>query len=836
MRSKLALAAVILSASFAMTAGSSPDRVNASTPGASAHASSKSQKKRQLRVAITNYTQNAMTRRRAVYVRVTAAKRGKIPVRAFSSTFDGRDQYRPLTDTRRYRFKRAGQSRSIRIRLTSAGLAAVRSCEDRRIQVKAGNRRSQVRYMTRQSADCKPGTIDLSRADECDFIGSAIDSICMLPFPNDYYTIGDETTPTGRRINFKTDAMPANNLGVHIDASEYNMSDGFSQGQSIIVKVPGLDTPEALAQTSASGLSDPSRYADAEAPVVVLDAVTGERHPVWTELDSTATSPSSTAVVIHPLVNFDPEARYIVAMRNLKDGSGIVLKAPAGFRYYRDSLPSTRPEINQRRQHFENVFRKLRTAGIKRSNLYLAWDFTVASDENNSARALAMRNQAFAELGDNDLGDLAIPADSVPPAFSVTSAVPNPSTNIARRVEGTFEVPCYMTENCAPGARLNLGEDGLPVKSGTYTANFSCIIPHSVTDDPGARPGRALVYGHGLMGNTGEVSADPQRQLAQQYRFVVCGTDEIGMSASDAATVVEALGDLSTFPGIADRLQQGLLNEMFLSRLMIHPDGLSSSPEFHVDPLVDIDASPPVIDTTSGRSFYRGNSQGGIMGGAYMALSPDTERGALGVSGMNYSVLLPRSVDWAAYSAFMYPSYPNQISRPLALGIVQMLWDRGEPNGYAHRMTTDPLPDTPVHKVLLDIALGDHQVSNYQANVEARTIGAKAIAPLVYDGRWPGVDYQWGIDSIASYPYDGSAIGYWDSGPLRSDPLNPGEFIGTDPPAVTSLPNSTGVDPHEDPRRAVSDQLMVSGFLKVGGRINDTCGVDPCYANGFTGP
>ncbi len=115
---------------------------------------------------------------------------------------------------------------------------------------------------------------------------------------------------------------------------------------------------------------------------------------------------------------------------------------------------------------------------------------------------------------------------------------------------------------------------------------------------------------------------------------------------------------------------------------------------------------------------------------------------------MNYSVLLPRSVDWATYSAFMYPAYPNQIARPLALSIAQMLWDRGEPNGYAHRMTDDPLPGTPPHQVLMDTAFGDHLVTNWQTNVEARTIGAKAIAPLVYEGRWPGVDDEWGIEPI----------------------------------------------------------------------------------------
>ena len=39
---------------------------------------------------------------------------------------------------------------------------------------------------------------------------------------------------------------------------------------------------------------------------------------------------------------------------------------------------------------------------------------------------------------------------------------------------------------------------------------------------------------------------------------------------------------------------------------------------------------------------------------------------------------------------------------PLALDLVQMLWDRSEPDGYAHRMTTNSLPNTPQHEVLMD--------------------------------------------------------------------------------------------------------------------------------------
>ena len=62
--------------------------------------------------------------------------------------------------------------------------------------------------------------------------------------------------------------------------------------------------------------------------------------------------------------------------------------------------------------------------------------------------------------------------------------------------------------------------------------------------------------------------------------------------------------------------------------------------------------------------------------------------------------------------------------------MMQMLWDRGEPDGYAERMTSDPLPDTPAHQVLMDVAFGDHQVTDYQADVEARTVGAART------GRW----------------------------------------------------------------------------------------------------
>ncbi len=675
-------------------------------------------------------------------------------------------------------------------------------------------------------------SVDLSAAaDRCDFIGQEQGSICLLPFPDDYYTVPDRTTPTGRRVNLKTAAMPANSHGIHIDAAPYNASDGFSPGQTIVVKVPGLDSAAALQRTGAVPINHIGRFRDPNQPVVVIDAETGRRWPIWAEIDSNASSPASTALLIHPATNFASGHRYIVALRNLKTAGGATIEAPPGFRYYRDRLPSSQPVINRRRGHFEQIFQMLRKASIRRQNLYLAWDFTVASDRNVAARALHMRDDAFAWLGETQLADQTVAGEA--PQFQVTQVqnfTPAESSQIARRVKGTVTVPCYLAPSCAPGGKFQLDARGLPTRNGTWSANFDCIVPRSAVDGA-PLPARPSLYGHGLFGSASEVGSSGQRELANTYNFVLCATDEIGMSQSDIPTTFGILNDLSGFPKLVDRLQQGLLDELYLGRAMIHPEGFSSDPAFHVDGTL---AKPSVIDTS--HLYYDGNSQGGIMGGALTALSPDFTRAALGVPAMNYSLLLARSVDFDAFAAILYPNYTDELARPLILSMVQMLWDRGDPNGYAHRMTTHPLPDTPPHQVLMNVAFGDHQVTNFAADVEARTIGAAAHVPILDPGRWPGVDVLWNVPLITGYPFTGSAIFYWDIGPVRPDPANPGQTIGVPPPPLENVPNRAGEDPHGAPRGAPQAEELISQFLRPGGEITDVCGGEPCHAGGWTGP
>lgn len=245
-----------------------------------------------------------------------------------------------------------------------------------------------------------------------------------------------------------------------------------------------------------------------------------------------------------------------------------------------------------------------------------------------------------------------------------------------------------------------------------------------------------------------------------------------------------------------------MLNGLYLGRLMLHPRGLTAQPAFK-----------GLLDTS--RLYSDGNSQGGIFGGGLAAVAPDYTRAVLGVPGMNYSLLLPRSVDFDTYNAILKPAYPSALDRTMGIGMIQGLWDRGEGNGYANHITRDPLPGTPRKTILLEVALGDHQVSQIAAEVEARTIGARAHRPIFGPGRTWEKDPFFGIRTLrANDP--GSGIVVWDGG----SPV----------PPRGNVPPRAGRDPHEDPRATPANRLQKSRFLAPGGVVSDVCGGAPCKA------
>src|SRR5262249_35989577 len=208
---------------------------------------------------------------------------------------------------------------------------------------------------------------------------------------------------------------------------------------------------------------------------------------------------------------------------------------------------------------------------IERWNVYVTWDFTVASEKNLTGRMLHIRDDAFHQLGDDDLSDNKI--DGTAPPVTITSstnyapcdsdgnpecAPPNPITGtggennqIGRIVKGTVSVPCYMnTPGCSPdGSTFNYtpgdsNPDLMPAQTAGNTAavSFECIIPHSALDS-GGHPARVSLYGHGLLGSASEVEGGNVEAMSNEHNIIFCATDWYGFAATNIPNILLILQD-----------------------------------------------------------------------------------------------------------------------------------------------------------------------------------------------------------------------------------------------------------------------------------------------------
>jgi hypothetical protein len=607
---------------------------------------------------------------------------------------------------------------------------------------------------------------------ECDPL---VPGYCGYPFPSNVYTVDDAATPTGRRVSLSPRMMPVANNGALTSPEPFGASDGFSSAGAMLALMPGV----VLA--GAAGPNDVARSLEADSPTVVVDAETGERKAHFVELDVGGTEPEMRTLMIRPAERLADGRRYIVAIRGLPGADGVPLAPSPAFAELRDLLPTADPVVEARRPLYADIFQRLATAGIARADLQLAWDFTTTSRENNTGWMLHMRDEALAMVGEEG------------PPFTITSVETDPDARIAYAIRGTFEVPLYVDDH-RPGGRLVFGDDGLPEPVGTHSVKFGLLIPKSATE---SSPVALLQYGHGLLGSFNQATGGAFRDLIDDYGYAIFGVTLWGMGQDvdgewqDGLWIADRLSDgkIDVLASMFDRLHQGMLNQLLAMRMM--RGGMAADPTY--GPLLDGDTR-----------YYHGISQGGIFGGTYMALSTEVERGVLGVMGMPYNLLLDRSVDFNPFFALMKFSFPDPRDRALLLGLIQLLWDRTEPNGYVPYLAGDTLPGTPSHAVLMRAAVGDHQVPTLGAHLMARAAGAVHLDS--------GVRPIWGLEAVDAAT-EGSAYVEYDFG-LPEVP-------------ACNLPMTACDDPHGKVRNLTAAKEQLDLFLRTGA-IQNFCDGGVC--------
>lgn len=585
---------------------------------------------------------------------------------------------------------------------------------------------------------------------------------CGFPFPSNVWLVDDDKTPTGHHVQFGPQTLP---LQVHrpIDTRPWTTADGFSPGMTVLTQLVGA---------TVSGLPDENSLAlsvTAQSPTILLNARTGQLVPHIAELDMSGDDPAQRTFMLRPVIRLDDSTRYIVAIRHVVDEHGTPLPPSPAFAALRDGTDFPDASIGRRRALYADLFAQLGRAGIDKSDLQLAWEYSTASRESNTRTMLAMRDAALAIVGDAG------------PAYTITEVLDNPNPHIRRRILGTMHVPLFLSQ-AGPGGKLVVDERGLPKQNGFADYPFLVQIPNSATT---GTPGAILQNGHGLLGHKEEGQDGFLATLIDQKDFVEIAVDLVGFAHDDVDSVINAiLNDMATFKDVVDRQQQGMINQLLAMRMM--------KGSFWKDPMVQF-GGKSAIDPS--RCYYRGDSQGGIMGTTYMAISTDVTRGLLGEPGMPYNLLLNRSVDFATYFVLLQAANSNFFDIQILLGAMQMLWDRSEPDGYAPYISENLLPGTPAHNVLLHVAIGDHQVTPLGAHVIARAIKAQNTRPVNRE--------LFGI-ADADAPFGGNGLTEFDFG------------LPASPTTNTPPTGSDDDDPHDKVRKLQSSIDQTDTFLRTG--------------------
>lgn len=615
-----------------------------------------------------------------------------------------------------------------------------------------------------------------------------VSSVCALPWPSGKFLVADADRVTGKTLQFGATTLPANKDGVQMRPDHYTRLDGYGVGVPLMVILPDLDGDQLLGEADiADTLAD-----DTDIVWLEVSATGTRRIPYYAELDPFAEDPAEQILFVRPAAILKPGTRYVVALRNLKDTAGETILPSKAFAALRDgrAAESPYPGLGDRQPEFDAIFAELAAAGVDRGSLQLAWSFNTASSQALHGDMLTIRRKGFEATGPDG------------PELSLTTIeeyTEEQNADIWLDITGTMKVPHFME----PWGTdmfdrthwaMHRGPDDAPAQDGWRDADIWIRVPHAAKD---GSPQGLVLYGHGQQGRGNQVRSGDKGPVANAHDLIFFACDLAGMSEEELNVTPSILSDMNLFPWIADRLHQGLLDYLLLTRAMMRR---AQDTEAFSSRGIMIDDS---------RVYYSGISQGGIFGASFMALSQDVQHGHLGVPGAHYFTLIGRSRNFALLGTFLSASYPALSDQRVAMIAAQQLWNKTDPVSYYRHISAEPFEDDSPRRVLLTPAKGDPQVSVLTAEWPARSdVGVSILENYDPERSVP-------LAETATYPHAGSGVVLWQYGNRWPAP-------GAQPPE-----DDEAGDPHSTPRRDAAHNQQMVHFWETG-EIIDVCDGSPC--------
>ena len=398
-------------------------------------------------------------------------------------------------------------------------------------------------------------------------------SACLLPVAQRLlHAAGPAARPPGGGSTSRRGTCRATRSGVPIAAADYDAADGFSPARPIMTRFPGSTaTPRWPGPARCRRPTWPATATRAP-PIVVIDAQTGRRQPIWAELDHAATTTRPATCSSTPRSTSPSATATSWPCAACRGAGGRALGRAAASGLSATRLPERAAAIAAPAGQMERRSSARRAGPGSRAG-------TSTSPGTSPSPARATSPSGCSRSATTPSPGLGRPATS--PTCKVEGRAPHvrastrrrtsrrPRTaNICRARHGRRStVPCYLDKpGCPPGSRFRSAPRACPRSSRATSTTGAASSATSRAGAARGRPRAPLLYGHGLLGTADEVNAGNvgRRWRPSTTRARARPTGR----ACPATTSPTRCGDPRSTSRTSRRwptaLQQGILNFLFL--------------------------------------------------------------------------------------------------------------------------------------------------------------------------------------------------------------------------------------------------------------------------------
>ena len=518
------------------------------------------------------------------------------------------------------------------------------------------------------------------------------------PFPSDIYTVADEATNSGLRVDLPLPECAAQPSDCE-DVQVINTLDGFNLQPRLTIPFDGpIDVNSVSSHTIFL-----IRLANGHDQVPSANDVVGINQIVW--------DPSANILHVESDELLDQHTRYaLVVSSGLRDWKGTPIEASEDFRRFKHDLnfgSSRDLGVKSYRKALLDALSAARALGVHENDIV---DVSVFTTQSVTAILEKIRDQiheATPAPADFRLGSRG--ERTVFPFDGVTEIAWRQQTHAQGPLDAPVALPVPLLRDVIPGAvgRIAFGKylspdyevhpgefippvgsrTGRPVVQGLNEIYFTLVLPSGVVP-PGGWP--VAIYGHGGNSSKDDRGGVPNVAAAMaEHGIATIGVNVVGhgFGAEGTLTVTtntpagavpvtfksggrgfdqDGDGIIEAREGIIAGPPQAIIGDRDGFRQTV-ADLMQLVRTIQVGMDVDGDG---VSDLDPSRIYYFGQSLGGMYGPSFLAVEPDVQAGVLNTpGGPRTSRRLNTSGDRPLLGSFLAARTPSLINSP---GVTQI--------------------------------------------------------------------------------------------------------------------------------------------------------------------